>query len=162
MVSRVTGLGTRHICLFGQLFHWHNYPKTSVFRVPGLRYTIARKLLCAVFQVYVTQLPKNICVPCVGYRYNSPETSVWRVAGLHHTFTLKHLCAVCQAYVIIPLKCLCTVDQVYVTQFPWNVCVPCAKTSNAANRWDILFFQKPEHYLTRGPVSSGVKKISQY
>jgi len=53
--------------------------------------TPALKLLCAVFQVYVTQLPKNVRVPCVGYRYNSPKTSVWRVPGLHHTFTLKHL-----------------------------------------------------------------------
>ena len=47
------------------------------------------------------------------------KTTIYRVTGLHEKIALNCLSVVFQIYVkIFPLKILCTVSQVYVTQLP--------------------------------------------
>ena len=66
----------------------NNSPDASLYGVRGLLDTIALKRLCTV-------------------------------CHLHYTIALKRLCAVCKIdVIIIPMKPLCTVRQVYVTQLP--------------------------------------------
>ena len=105
-------------------------PKTSLYRVPGLRDTIALKRLCAVCQIYVTifplkclcavcqvsmkQLTWNVCFPSARFTWPYFPWSVSvRCARFHWHNCPKNVCVLCASFTW--------------QNFLYNVSVPCAR-----------------------------------